>query len=495
MNRGRISPVVLFALSLWSVLFVSGAVPGFLFPLTGLLCLAIAITLGRLGNPRWRRTGLALGFLGLGVWIGGFAAPESGRWDRYSRLFGASSAYTAIPVNRIGEFQGVLSADSTAVPGSSGNLSRYPVKLEKVASADGAQRGSARGHVLVWSKDGPPLFRGQEITVYRGLIPYRKPGRFAYLCRAKPQELTAGAFRRPIDSLRSRIFSAVLQRVRELDPPVSALLAALLLGRREELHGSIYELFRTSGSLHLLALSGLHLGILYFFLFLVLGFVRDRRVRRFAAGALLLGYLLLVGWRPSLERAMVMLLVAAAGYALDREAQPLNLLALAASLLLLLRSYYAFDLSFQLSFISLGAVFLLGPYLYRLWQPYLPAFLGWPLGISMSAQIGTAPLVLYHFGALYPVGILAALPVIPLVTLFLGGGLLFVAFCFLPLPVSGWLEQGLLSLYRGIVFFLELFSRVPGIYSPWRSLYWGLLALLLVPSLVELAGRRRIRSC
>jgi ComEC/Rec2-related protein len=510
MNRGSLSFFTLFALALWGALFFSGALPALALPVAALICLGAAVALAPLSAPRLKRAGLLLAFLGLGLLAGSLRLPESTRWHRYPPLLPGFTAYTAIAPERVGEFRGRLCADSTATPvaargtgrfgstqgrrGPARTLAGYAVRLEQVASADGQQRGSARGIVLLWVPDGPMLFQGQGLTVFSGLEPAREPGRYSYVSRAKPQELRAGGFQRRLDSRRAAVLAAVQERLRRLDPSVSAMLSALLLGRREELDGGVYGSFRSSGSLHLLALSGLHLGILYFFLFLLLRAVPDLRARRLAAGVLLVGYVLLVGRRPSLERALVMLLVAGAGYWLDREIEPLNLLGVAACLLLLLRPYYAFDLSFQLSFVSLAAIILLGPLLRRLWQPWLPAFLGWPLAISLSAQIGTAPLALYHFGALHPVGVLASVLLIPLVSLFLGAGLLYVGLSFLSAVPAGMLGRGLFVLYRAIILILDLFSRAPGLQITWRSAFWGFWGVLLIPHFA-ITRKRRVRPC
>jgi ComEC/Rec2-related protein len=508
MIRGILSIFSLFALSLWISIFFTGAVPGILFPLVGLAFLAVSIPIASTENPRWKQAAAMLSFLGLGLLIGSLRSPEMTGWDRYPRLFPASPAHTAVPLHQVGGFTGILSADSVAVPDTAGTLSRYPIRLKQVASLDGQRSGSASGNVLVWIRNGPMLFRGQEVTVYAALDRSEQPGRFAYTSWAETDRLQGGAFPRRIDSLRAGIFIMIHTSLQRLDPSVAALMRALLLGRREELEFSLYEQFRTSGSLHLLALSGLHLGILYLLLCLLLRFFRDKRLRRLIAGGLLLGYVFLVGWRPSLERAAVMLLIAAAGYTLDREIQPLNLLGLAAAVLLLVHPYYAFDLSFQLSFLSLAAIILLSPYLHRIWQGYLPAFLGWPLAVSLSAQIGTAPLVMYYFGAIYPVGAAAALLLIPLVTVFLGGGVLFVGLSFLSIlpggvppggalsgPVSDLIADGLLLVYRSIALCLDLFSRPPGVYVSWRSVYWLFLAILLLPFAIEAWTRKRIPSC
>jgi ComEC/Rec2-related protein len=500
MARGALSFFALSALSLWTGVFFTGAVPGILFPLAGLAVISAAIPIFSVENLRWKRAGMALSFLGLGLLIGGLRIPEKTRWERYSSLLPGSVEHTAVALQRVEGFKGILVADSTALPVPEGTLSRYPIKLEEVVSRDGQFSGSARGTVLLLVRDGPMLFRGQEVIVNSGLERSRQPGRFAYTARADVRELRPGGFPGRVDRFRAGVFADIQSRLRRLDPEVDALLQALALGRREELGASLYEKFRTAGSLHLLALSGLHLGILFFLLNLALRFVRDRRLRRVAAGCLLLGYVFLVGWRPSLERAAVMLLFAVAGYTLDREIQPLDLLGAAAVALLLIHPHYAYDLSFQLSFLSLAAIVLLSPCLYRIWQRHLPPFLGWPLGVSLSAQFGTAPLVLYHFGAIYPIGVVAALLLIPLVTVFLGTGVLYLLSTFLPLPPGSLVADQLLAnvlrlVYRAISLCLELFSRAPGLYLPWRSLYWLLLSILLVPKIFQIRMQRRIPAC
>jgi len=500
MNRGVLSFFAIFALALWISIFFAGAVPAVLFPLAGLGFLAASIPIGSAVNPHWKQAAVMLGFLGLGLLIGSLRTPEKIRWNRYPRILPGSRAYTALPLQQVGGFTGVLSGDSTAVPDSAGALSRYPIRLEQVASVDGQRSGTAAGHVLVWIRGGPMLFRGQEVTVSAGLGESDQPGRFAYTCWADADGLSGGGFPGRIDALRAGIFAEIQSRVRRLDPSVAALLQALLLGRREELEISLYERFRRSGSLHLLALSGLHLGILYLLLCLLLGFLRDRRLRRLIAGTALLGYVFLVGWRPSLERAAVMILIAAAGFTLDREIQPLNLLGLAAALLLLAHPHYAFDLSFQLSFLSLAAIILFSPFLYRLWQGWLPSFVGWPLSVSLSAQVGTAPLVLCRFGAIYPVGVAAAVLLIPLVTVFLAGGVLFVGSSFLPISLgsaslSALIGEGLSLVYRSIALCLDLFSRPRGVYVSWNPVYWLFLGILIVPLAIEIRMQRRIPSC
>jgi competence protein ComEC len=159
------------------------------------------------------------------------------------------------------------------------------------------------------------------------------------------------------------------------------------------------------------------------------------------------------------------------------------LLALAAAVVLLANPRSAAELSFQLSFLALLGIALLGPILYRLFTPPLPRFLGSALSISVGAQAATAPLLLSCFGAAYPAGVLAALPLIPMVTAFLWGGLASLALSLLPGPPLMAAPLGLL--HRAIIGCLGLFARIPPARAAWQPWCWapvaaGFAALLLV---------------
>jgi ComEC/Rec2-related protein len=504
MIRGKLSYMFWLAISLWAAIFASLKVSGIVILLFGLAAAAAAFPLLYVHLPAWRQTGLALLFLAAGIVLGILRFPAavsltsvsgSGVPSGLVGVLNGMGAYTAFSPDRVAGFSGVLSADSTVTPGSSRGATRYQVRLEQVWTAGGELRGQARGSALLWVRDGPPLLMGREITVEAKLAASEEPSPFAYLSWADAAEVQGGGYRRPLFRLRGSVIAAVSGRLGRLDRPVAALLSALLLGRREEMEGRIYEQFRSSGSLHLLALSGLHLGILYLFLSLALFFLESRRVRSLVASCLLLLYLFVAGWRPSLERGAVMFVAAAIAYALDREWRPLNILALAAAVLLLVHPHYAFDLGFQLSFLALLGVLLLAPALHRLFEPLLPPALGWPLALSLGAQLGTAPLLLSQFGVLYPVGVAAALLLIPLVTLFIGSGLIYLLFAAFAERLAAWLAAALDPLYRLLVWLLDCFSRVPALYLRWRAVYWPLFLLALLPFLFELAPRKRKASC
>jgi competence protein ComEC len=390
-----------------------------------------------------------------------------------------------LPLSRIAGFRGVLAEDSSPA----GKGTAYSVRLRSIWTRGGGQEAAARGEVLVLLRRGERLHWGREVRVTGGLSPAREPGGARFLSQAAG--ISASGYVSPLLAWRAAAHLGIEGRFEVLGRPVAALLSALLLGDRAGVPEEDLQLFRSSGSLHVLALSGLHVGILFALLSALLFFLPNRRWRMAAAAVLILPYLFLTGASPSLLRAALMLLAAALGLLLDRDAVPLNLLALAAAAILFLDPLAAFELSFQLSFLALLGILLAGPPLRRLLAPVLPPVLSAPLALSIGAQAATAPLLLARFGAFYPAGALAALPLIPLVTAFIWSGLACLALSLLPWPLLPLLAVPMQALYRAIIWVLQVFSLLPPIQAFWQPWYWLLVAalfaaLLLGPSRVRL---------
>ncbi|MCR4404696.1 MAG: ComEC family competence protein [Candidatus Acetothermia bacterium] len=242
-------------------------------------------------------------------------------------------------------------------------------------------------------------------------------------------------------SVRERLFRFIDHHI----PCQAGLLKALLFGERGYLEAGLEEQFRDAGVAHVLAVSGLHLGIILGLFWLVL-----RRIR-LSAGmsyALLIPvvafYLLLVGFRVSLVRAAVMfaflalgLVLAERGLILRKWADPYQSLSAAALAILGWQPQALFDVSFQLSFsATLGIIFFL-PKLERteLLKLIRPRWLRGLIAVSLAAQLGVIPFIAWHFQRFYLLVILANLAVIPLVTAALWGGvgLLFLGLAIPPL--------------------------------------------------------------
>ena len=231
------------------------------------------------------------------------------------------------------------------------------------------------------------------------------------------------------------------------DSSQMAIIAAMTLGDKSALSETTKELFSTTGSSHVLALSGLHLGILY----AILLFVFPRKKMRVLSQMLIVlsiwAYVLLTGMSTSLVRSATMCTILSIISLTNRSVFSLNSLAFAAIILLVVNPLSLWDVGFQLSFASVLAILLVFGWL-QSWG-FFPRTLA-QKAISMfvilpiAAQIGTFPLVMYHFGRFSSYFLLSNLVVVPMAMVVLYGVLL----AFVCSPIHGlhlaifrWLSQ------------------------------------------------------
>ena len=225
------------------------------------------------------------------------------------------------------------------------------------------------------------------------------------------------------------------QRYRDLGiaDAEAGVLSAITLGYREDLDPDIKRSFQRAGASHILAVSGLHTGIIYaVILLLITGFGRwrplyENKWHRTANSLVIIvimwGYALLTGLSPSVVRSVLMLTIAQTAYACYRNPLSLNTLAAAAFLILAFRPNDLFSVSFQLSFAAVTAILILEPPLCKLLpiptglNHFVRDTLSYVRGlftVSVAAQIGTLPLTLYYFGQTCNAFILTNMVVIPL---------------------------------------------------------------------------------
>lgn len=219
-----------------------------------------------------------------------------------------------------------------------------------------------------------------------------------------------------------------------------AVLSALTLGDKTDLSESVRESYSVAGVSHVLALSGLHIGLLYalaFFLLrpLLLGGQSGRVLRSLLLILLLWLFAFFTGLSPSVVRSAAMFSIWALADLCGRQSFSLNTLALTAWLMLLVRPVWLFDVGFQLSFAAVLSILLFQPFLYRLCPVRHRAgtYLWGLVSVSVAAQLGTAPLVLFYFSRFSTHFLLTNLLVVPLVTLILYAAVVLL----LLTPMSG----------------------------------------------------------
>jgi competence protein ComEC len=281
----------------------------------------------------------------------------------------------------------------------------------------------ARVSVLVVIDGDYRFSQGQMIEVRAGLAPLQGQDREAFIAYAGRADVRTIGFSHPVWDLRSRLRDGIHRSISLIGYPASALMEALLTGGREDIPPELSDGFKRTGSLHILALSGLHAAVIYGFVSLLLAFSSRRWLKFILGTAVLAVYQFMAGPIPSLARAVVMLVTGGAAMLLDRDSEPLNLLAIAGILILVIDPYQAWSLSFQLSFLSLLGLIALAPLLAHPLEGYLPPALLMPLSVSVAAQIATLPVVASAFGVYYPSGLVAGLILVPLTTLMLWLGL------------------------------------------------------------------------
>ena len=245
------------------------------------------------------------------------------------------------------------------------------------------------------------------------------------------------------------------------DPVTGGLYRALLIGNRSGLSRAISDHFAVTGCMHLLAISGLHMGLLSFLLYGTVYWLLKRsqwlllhiNVSTMAlclTFPVLAGYAFIAGLNAPVFRALIMAGLFLLAVVCHRQYQLFHLIAAAALVLLALHPLALFTVSFQLSFAALVAIAFIAPRLHTFQKTkkteeknIVASIIRWPMTaffISLAATAGTLPLLLYHFNRFSPIGPLMNLIIEPLL-------------CFIALPL-GLLAAPFIAIAPGIAIFL-----------------------------------------
>jgi competence protein ComEC len=324
---------------------------------------------------------------------------------------------------------------------------------------------------LTMAGDASEIFPGTTLAFRSRIKAFRNfnnPGGFDYQRHMTFKRVFGSAFVRgehlrilaregpPVSSLVSRYRSRLRTVIETLsDVPTQAVMKALLIGERQAISPDLRQTFNRCGVGHLLAISGLHIGIvggLVFWLchqglnrfFLIL----ERGWGRRGATALAIGpivaYAILSGLSPATQRALIMVLAFLVTYFIHKDGDTLNFLALAALLMLVWHPPALFSISFQMSF---GAVFWIVLGLKSI-ENQATSRPDWPsrmwnriktfVRVTLWATAGTLPLVMYYFQQISLVGLIANCLLVPLMGFFiLPLGILSL----LVLPVNTYLAE------------------------------------------------------
>jgi competence protein ComEC len=181
------------------------------------------------------------------------------------------------------------------------------------------------------------------------------------------------------------------------------LVKAMLLGRRDDLRSDQIDDYTTSGTVHILSVSGMHVAIIFLVLSYMLSWLKKIRGGKYiyllAITSLLCFYALVTGLPPSVQRATLMCIVFVVAEVFSRKHHAMNTLALSAFLILIVDPLALFDVGFQLSYLAMAGIFLLYKPIDSVFSPTnkIWKYLWQITALSLAAQLATFPLSLYYF--------------------------------------------------------------------------------------------------
>jgi competence protein ComEC len=279
-------------------------------------------------------------------------------------------------------------------------------------------------------------------------------------------------------------------------PLEAGVCEALLIGYKDDLDKNLQLSYSRTGIVHILAISGMHLGLLFFLLDKLLFFLDASKRKRFVKAIILLAFLwffsLMTGASGSVIRAAVMFSFIIIGKLLERNTSIYNLLAAAAFSILALQPATLFDVGFQLSYIAvIGIIILQQPInAWFYFKDKIRTAIWSMIAVSIAAQILAFPICLFYFHQFPNLFLPANLIAIPLSTIILYGELLVLICC--PFPslahIVGQLVSYLTHFMNTAVQYIDHFSfavsdAIP--FSAWDTLLLYIGIVLLCISLLN----------
>ena len=364
------------------------------------------------------------------------------------------------------------------------------VKAEAIVEAvkNGNESKATTGKILLYfSKDSIPyhLQYGQYILIenkLQAITNSGNPGAFNYKRYAAFQLLYHQAFLKRSDwvasekisnnpfryflfSSREHVLSLLQKNIGNSQHELG-IAEALLIGYKEDLDKDLVQAYSNTGVVHIIAISGLHLGLIYVVLHWLFNrtpyLKNNRHIKALLLIICLWLFALLTGGAASVLRSAVMFTVIILGKYYFRQSDVYNSLSVSAFILLCYNPYYLWDVGFQLSYCAVLGIVAFQPFIYKKWfPPNWPTKQIWGMvSVTLAAQLGTFPVCLYYFHQFPNLFLFTNLIAVPVSTIILFGEILLViigsfnwAAHFLGIALT-WLIRAL----NNIILFFDGFS-------------------------------------
>lgn len=314
--------------------------------------------------------------------------------------------------------------------------------------------------ILNITKDSPKLFldSGTSLFVFDKLYKNKTPNNpdqfdyGNYLAQKQiyaqlysdPKNLTISPeYKKDIEYYASKLRNTIIHNLEETDFKKTELSVAiaLIMGQRQDITPEIIQDYQYAGAIHILSVSGLHIGLILIFVNFILKPIPNTQKGSFFKLILILVSLSLfgifAGLAPSVVRSVTMFSFVAIGQHLRRGINIYHTILVSMLLILLFQPSFLFDVGFQLSYIALFFIIWFQPLLAAIWSPKSKViqYIWGILTVSFAAQIGTLPLSLYYFHQFPGLFFITNLAVIPLLSIIMLLGILVMtlaAFHFVP---------------------------------------------------------------
>ena len=374
---------------------------------------------------------------------------------------------------------------------------------------DGNMWEEMKGEVLIYHRSGQGLSSGDLVLVSgspQKIQAPNNPFEFDYRKFMQNQQVSHQHFigekfekignltENPIEAFFINIRSEILSGMDTLihDRQANQIAKAILLGQKKDMDRDISDAYVTAGAMHILAVSGLHVGIVYGFFFLFIKPYRlkvKKRVIYLSIIILLIwGYALLTGMSPSVMRAATMFSLMAMAQMKSRNPSIFNAIALSAVVLLLYDPFLIYAVGFQLSYLALIGILVIQPLLVRLWSPTnrIVDYIWQITTVSFAAQLTTFPISAYYFHVFPTYFAIANLVAIPGAFLMMALGVPLMLLIKVPYisSVLAWLTEKTIIVVNTLIFWFQELpgSRISDIYfsSGFIWVYWLMLSVFII---------------
>lgn len=279
-----------------------------------------------------------------------------------------------------------------------------------------------------------------------------------------------------------------------------AVLSALTLGYKSELTPELKESFSTSGAMHILAVSGLHVGIIFIILCKLLFFLQKTRYGRIPQSLIIIFvlffYAFLTGLSDSVLRATIMFTFISIGRMFTRQMNIYNSISASAFLLLVINPYSIMNVGFQLSYAAVISIVFFQSKIYSILNVnnQILDYIWQLVSVAIAAQLGTFPITIYYFDQFPLYFILSNILIIPLATIVVYGAIILFAFSFsgtLSVIISKFLNLVTFILNKSVDFIEQLpFSKLDQLRIDLNSMY---ILLILIFSFSFFMITKRLR--